>query len=287
VTPAVQEPARPPRLVAVTDAERLAGYVDVWWQAVDDFTHLLESLPGEQWSTPTDLPAWDVHACAAHTAHLESVLAGGPEETVEIEVPPHVRGILGVYTEQGVVARRDRTADELINEIRESSTARRTALVAAPPDDASARPAVMFGGVDWSWERLLRNRPLDVWMHDQDVRRAVGRPGGLDSPAAQHTTDYLLESLGLVLAKRAGAPAGSTLVADVDGSEPVAFVVNADGRGVRLDHLPAEPTVHLTMSREVFIVLAGGRRAPEEVSVQTSGDADLAARVLASMAVTP
>jgi uncharacterized protein (TIGR03083 family) len=206
---------------------------------------------------------------------------------VEIEVPPHVRGILGVYTEQGVVARRDRTADELINEIRESSTARRTALVAAPPDDASARPAVMFGGVDWSWERLLRNRPLDVWMHDQDVRRAVGRPGGLDSPAAQHTTDYLLESLGLVLAKRAGAPAGSTLVADVDGSEPVAFVVNADGRGVRLDHLPAEPTVHLTMSREVFIVLAGGRRAPEEVSVQTSGDADLAARVLASMAVTP
>lgn len=271
----------------MTDRERLAGYLDVWWQAVDDLTRLLEQVPAERWSTPTDLPGWDVHACAAHTAHLESVLAGGPEETVEIEVPSHVRGILGVYTEQGVLARRERTADELINEIRESCTARRTALVAAPPDDASARPEVMFGGVDWSWERLLRNRPLDVWMHDQDVRRAVGRPGGLDTPAAQHTADYLLESLGLVLAKRAGAPAGCTLVAEVEGSEPVAFVVNADGRGVRLEHLPAEPTVRLAMSRETFIVLAGGRRGPDDVSVDASGDADLAGRVLGSMAVTP
>ena len=271
----------------MTDAQRLSGYVDVWWQAVDDFTQLLEHVPPEEWSTPTDLPGWDVHACAAHIAHLESVLAGGPEETLEIEVPAHVRGILGVYTEQGVVARRDRTADELINEIRESSTARRTALVTAPPADGSVRPEVIFGGVDWSWERLLRNRPLDVWMHEQDVRRAVGRRGGLDSAAAQHTADYLLESLGLVLAKRAGAPAGSTLVAEVEGSAPVAFVVNGDGRGVPLDHLPAEPTVRVAMSREAFVVLAGGRRGPDDVTVQVSGDADLAARVLAVMAVTP
>jgi uncharacterized protein (TIGR03083 family) len=271
----------------VTDTERLAGYLDVWWQAVDDLTRLLEQVPAEQWSTPTDLPGWDVHACAAHTAHLESVLAGGPEETIEIEVPSHVRGILGVYTEQGVVARRGHTPDDLINEIREASTARRTAMLAAPPTDASAKPEVIFSGVGWSWEQLLRNRPLDVWMHEQDVRRAVGRPGGLDSPAAAHTTDYLLESLGLVLAKRAGAPAGSTLVAEVEGSAPVAFVVNTDGRGVRLEHLPDEPTVRLAMSREAFVLLAGGRRGPDEVTVETEGDAELAATVLASLAVTP
>src|SRR4051794_21030860 len=161
---------RSPSLGDVTDAQRLSGYVDVWWRAVDDFTRLLEQVPTEEWSTPTDLPGWDVHACAAHTAHLESVLAGGPEETREIEVPAHVRGILGVYTEQGVVARRDHSADDLINEIRASCTARRTALVSAPPADGSARPEVIFAGVGWSWEKLLRNRPLDVWMHEQDVR---------------------------------------------------------------------------------------------------------------------
>ena len=60
----------------MTDRERLAGYVDVWWQAVNDFTGLLEQIPAEQWSTPTDLDGWDVHAVAAHIAHLEGILAG-------------------------------------------------------------------------------------------------------------------------------------------------------------------------------------------------------------------
>jgi hypothetical protein len=45
--------------------------------------------------------------------------------------------------------------------------------------------------------------------------------------------------------------------------------------------------VRLAMSREAFVVLAGGRRGPDDVSVEVSGDADLAARVLAAMAVTP
>ena len=44
----------------------------------------------EAWPMPTDLPGWDVHACAAHTAHLEAVLSGAPEETLEIEAGPHI-----------------------------------------------------------------------------------------------------------------------------------------------------------------------------------------------------
>ncbi len=68
--------------------ERLSGYLEVWWQAVNDFTAVLEELPVEQWSTPTDLPGWDVHAVAAHVAHLESVLAGGPEESPRGEPRP-------------------------------------------------------------------------------------------------------------------------------------------------------------------------------------------------------
>jgi hypothetical protein len=124
-------------------------------------------------------------------------------------------------------------------------------------------------------------------MHEQDVRRAVGRPGGLDSAAARLTADYLLESLGLVLAKRVGAAEGTTLVAEVDGSAPVAFVVGSDGRGSRLSDLPAEPTVCLAMSRETFVLLAGGRRPPDRVDVQVAGDLDLGRRVLAAMAVTP
>jgi uncharacterized protein (TIGR03083 family) len=272
---------------AMSDQERLAGYVDVWWRAVHDFTTLLEELPEEDWSTPTDLAGWDVRAVASHTAHLESILAGAPEETAEVGEPEHVTGLMGLYTEIGVVNRRAASPDQLINEIRSATTARHTALLADPPTDGSARPEVVFGGVPWSWETLLRNRPLDIWMHEQDVRRAVGRPGNLDTPPAQHTADYLIEAFGYVLAKKAGAAPGTTALLVVEGSAPAGFTVNDAGRGEPLSWLPPRADATLTMDREAFIVLAGGRRAPEPGRVAVDGDQELGRRLVDAMATTP
>ncbi len=269
------------------DRQRLSGYVDVWWGAVHSFTDLLESLDEDDWHRPTDLPGWDVHACAAHTAHLEAILAGAPEETLSIEPPDHATSLMSIYTEQGVVARKDRTPAELVDEIRRAATSRHERLLADPPTDGRAKPTPMFGAVGWDWQTLLRNRPLDVWMHEQDVRRAVDRPGGLDSPAAAHVVDYLAESLGYVLAKRANAPAGTTLVLRVEGHAPMAFAVDESGRGRRVDDVPDEPTVGLALDRESFVVAAGGRREPEPGRVVVTGDAELARRVLERLAVTP
>ena len=42
------------------DQQELSGYVDVWWQAVNDFVELMESVPEAEWDTPTDLDGWDV-----------------------------------------------------------------------------------------------------------------------------------------------------------------------------------------------------------------------------------
>jgi len=271
----------------MTDQELLSTYIDVWWQAINDFVDVLEQVPAAQWSTPTDLAGWDVRACAAHVAHLERILAGEPEETAEVGEPPHVAGPMGLYTEIGVVNRRDAGPDTIINEIREAATARHTTLLADPPTDASARPEVMFAGVPWTWGLLLRNRPLDVWMHEQDVRRAVRLPGGMDSAPAQHTADYLAESLGFVLAKRVGAAAGSTALLEVTGSEPVAFTVNEQGRGERLPEVPPDPTVTLRTDRETFIVLAGGRRAAQPGAVEISGDDELGRQVVDHLATTP
>jgi uncharacterized protein (TIGR03083 family) len=273
--------------VASSGDSALTGYVALWWQAVNDFTTLLERVPVEQWSTPTDLPGWDVHAVAAHVAHLESLLAGGEHVDVEVGDAPHVRGMMGQFTEQGVLARRDATPDDLINEIRAAATARHTALLAEPPADPDAPAPGLFGAIGWSTLTLLRNRPLDLWMHEQDVRRAVGQPGGLGADAAAHTTDYLSESLPYVLAKRVGADPGTTVVLAVEGHAPVAATVGEDGRGRMLDEVPVEPTVGLRTDRESFALLAGGRREPEPGRVEVFGDADLARRVLTGLAVTP
>src|SRR5262245_39343528 len=270
----------------MSDREELAGYVAIWWQAVNDFLDLLEEVPEDEWATPTDLAGWDVRACASHTAHLESILAGNPEEMADVGEPPHVRSPMGLYTEIGVVNRRDASADAIINELREVATKRHTALLADPPTDGEARPEVIFGGVPWSWRRLLRNRPLDVWMHEQDVRRAVGRPGNMDSAPARHTAEYLAESLGYVLGKKVGAPAGTSLVLEMDGSDPVAFEVDENGRGVPVS-TPAAPTVALRMDRESFIRLAGGRCGAEPGRIAVAGDQHLGTQVLGSLATTP
>jgi hypothetical protein len=124
-------------------------------------------------------------------------------------------------------------------------------------------------------------------MHEQDIRRATGRPGGMDSAPARHTAEYLAESLGFVLGKKVGAPPGTSLVLDLDGSEPFAFVINDAGRGERLPEPPGEPTATLRMDRESFIRLAGGRCAAEPGTVTVEGDHELGDRVVAALATTP
>jgi uncharacterized protein (TIGR03083 family) len=272
---------------ARTDAHRLTGYVEAWWESVQDFTDLAASLTDDDWARPTDLAGWDVKAVVSHVAHLEAILGGAPHEHAEVGDAEHIRGPMGQFTEIGVLTRRDAAPAEIVEQIRRYTAARHDALLADPPADPSAPAPGVFGAIGWNVGLLLRNRPLDVWMHEQDIRRAVGRPGGLDSAGAQHTTDYLLESLGPVLAKRAGATPGSTLVALVEGSAPAAYGVGEDGRGHRLDALPERPTVTLRMGREAFIRLAGGRGRVDPAAVTVDGDVSLGEKVVANLAVTP
>lgn len=271
----------------MSDAEELARFIDAWWSSVQDFAALLDELSAEDWVRPTDLAGWDVKAVASHTAHLESLLAGGPEEQADVGDASHITGPMGQFTEIGVVTRRDTTPAAIIEEIRTRTSARKAGLDADPPTDAGAPAPGIFGMIGWTTRTLLRNRPLDVWMHEQDIRRAVGRPGGFDSLGAQHTTDYLIESFGFVVGKRVAPPAGTTAVLAVAGSEPVAVEIGDDGRGRPLATVPEDPTVRLDMDRETFIVLAGGRRPAATGAVTVTGDAELGARIVDQLATTP
>jgi uncharacterized protein (TIGR03083 family) len=264
----------------------LVQLVETWRAACADFVALARTLPREEWDLPTDLEGWSVKDNVAHTAHLEAVLAGAPEETLEVPEAPHLTGLMSYYTEQGVLARRDHDMGALVAEIEQSVTARYTELLAEPPTDPDGSPPRTPGGVGWSTRTLLSNRPLDVWMHEQDIRRATGRPGGYDSVAAAHVLRVFGHALPMVVGKRVAPPEGSTVRLHVPAAGLSWTVqVGPNGRAAPVDET-AEPTTAVTLTPEELVVLAGGRRTPAATAAVVQGDQEIGKRVLESLAVT-
>lgn len=272
-----------------SDQERLSGYVTAWKAAVDDVVALLRSLDDDDWHRPTDLPGWTVKGVACHLAHLESELSGVKQKRVELPERDHYTAPSARYTELGLVAREDLSGAEIADELERCAADRHARLLAEPPTDPKGEPPRTPGRIGWDWETLLSNRALDVWMHDQDIRRAVGRPGGLATPAADHAVTVFARGFPYAVGKRVSPPAGTTVVLDVTGARPthLAVEVGEDGRAVPLAGTVAEPTVSLRLDREAFIVLAGGRRPVDRVPVEVAGDEELGRRVLEALAVTP
>ncbi|CAA9366817.1 MAG: hypothetical protein AVDCRST_MAG34-3031 [uncultured Nocardioidaceae bacterium] len=270
--------------------DRLRSLVDTWHRTASEVVVLLRSLRAEEWALPTDLPGWDVRAVACHLAHLESELAGNPQQPVAVPAAPHIRGWMGQFTEAGPLARGSWSTAQIIEELETSVRARFTALATAPPPDLAAPAPGFAATAGWSWDTLLANRCVDMWMHEQDIRRATGRPGGFDGPGAAHTVDTFLRALPFVLGKKVGAPPGTSVHLQLTGDQPrtVAVGVGPDRRGKLLDGPPHEPSVRMVLDTHAWIALAGGRRAPgDDVRVLVRGDESLGRRLLQELAVTP
>lgn len=269
-------------------AARLASYVDVWWAAVEDFLAVASSLTPEEWQRPTDLPGWTARDVLAHLVHLESLTVGGDHPEVEIGDAPHVRNDMGRFTEQGVVALRDADPAALVAELRGTTQQRYDELRAHPPTDPSETAPGAFGLIGWDTETFLGNRPFDVWMHEQDLRRAVGRPGGLDGLPAAYCTQRLLRSVPFVVGKRVKPAPGTSVVVEVGALPPVGVLVGDDGRGrpVAVEEL-GSPTATLRTDLEAFCLASGGRGEPDLARWELSGDEELARRVITNLAVTP
>ena len=272
---------------SVTSAEQLKTYVDTWWSSVQDLLTLLEELSEPDWDQPTDLPGWDVRAVASHVAHLEGLTAGAPREDADVPESAHIKSPMGQFTEIGVITRRDAEPASIIDEIRRYTAVRHDELLASPPEDPAAPASGIFGALGWTTGKLLRNRPLDLWLHEQDIRRATGRPGNLDSPGALHTADYLLEGVGFVLAKKAACAPGTSVVVEVEGHAPYAFTVTKEGKGVPVAAPVTAPTVTLSTDRETYVLLTGGRASGDPAKVEITGDTAIGTKIVENLNITP
>jgi uncharacterized protein (TIGR03083 family) len=249
---------------------------------------LLAGLDDSDWKAPTPLPGWDVAANVAHMIGTEAMLLGidAPAAEVDRRALPHVRNDIGAFNEAWVIEMADTPPAGLLERFTTITAQRIGALQAMDEDGWNAESWTPVGRE--SYGRFMRIRVFDCWMHEQDIRDGVGRPGDESGPAVDAVLDEIAVSLGYVVAKLADAPDGATVTYRLTGEAARELHVAVDGRAALVDSLPGDATVTLTMPVGAFTRLCGGRCTPDEARarIDVTGDDELARRLIANGAYT-
>jgi uncharacterized protein (TIGR03083 family) len=255
---------------------------EVWGSMVD----LGAQLADEEWTQPTEVPGWTVQDNLVHITGIEARLLGHPDPDHSLPADlPHVKNDFGRSNEIFVDSRRSMSGAEAFEEFRQIT---------------GERLAVMHGyrDVDFATETwtpvgpgtvrdLLPFRIFDSWVHEQDMRRAVGRPGDLDSPVATLALERIVSPMPYIVAKKAGAPEGATVVFDLSGPLARRIAITVDGGRARFADAAEEATTTIAMDTETFARLGCGRMdgatAIESGAVRLDGDQALGRRVVEAM----
>lgn len=249
--------------------------IDKLAETFSGLSELGASLTEVEWKQPTEVPRWTVQDHLSHLIGIEKMLEGDPPVAHRADDLAHVKNPIGEMNEHEVDARRGRTGAEVLAEWDDIAARRLATLRNA--DDAYFAQETMTPTGPGTVADFLHIRVLDCWVHQQDMRRAVGRPGHLDGPAAEHTIDRLLRTLPIVVGKRARAPEGSTVVIELTG--PVHRLVPitvTGGRAAVVDRFDGEPLATLRLDSEVFVMLATGRGDAAVLSDRWSAQGDTA-----------
>lgn len=263
--------------------------IDAWAHSAEAIAELVAPLSEGEWSGRSGLPGWSVRDVVSHIIGAECEALGDPRPIHNLPADlVHITNQKARYVEVQVDVRRHHTAPEMTADLEYTLIRRRRQL----RDEKRAPDAKVRGafGQEVTLAESMRYRAFDIWVHEQDIRRALGKPGNIDSPGALVARDELLARLPKVVAEDAGAKAGSIVVLDVTG--PVEFMrtvrVDDDGRGSVDGNVSLGPTVTLTTDWETYLRLATGRMrvATAADRVKVEGDPKLAESVLRHFTVT-
>lgn len=247
-------------------------------------------LTPREWHSPASLPGWSVFDIYAHIIGTESMLEGYelPYVTVDVESFEHVSNELGGFNEMWIESLSRLGPEAMLDRFRRITASRMRSLDAMTAKEFEADVKTPIGPAPY-W-RFMQIRVFDCWMHEQDVREGLKRPGHESGPCARAALEEVERALGMIVGKQAAAPDGTTVAIELTG--PVKRVINlqVDGRATVVDQLDEPATATISMSSSLFMRLAGGRNKRLSARlglIEFGGDLELAQRIVTNLAFTP
>jgi uncharacterized protein (TIGR03083 family) len=273
------------------------GLIDALDQTVQSVIDLGFGCREEDFDRPTHCPGWSVKDQISHVVGVEKSFAGIRAEPVVVPDYPHLRHDAGRDVEREVEARRGRTGRAVVAELADFHPERIASLRESPADLDTVIGGAL--GPETTFGHLLRMRIMDTWVHEQDIRNALDRPGDLDTPAAAVFTEAALRALPRIISRVAGIGPGHAVVIDVTGpvvARAGARVITGEderpyGEALFSGHYRPEgeeqldvTSIHLTT--HALTRRAAGRRSTDEIHYSVTGDEQIARRVLDALVVT-
>lgn len=222
--------------------------------AFDTFVEITSNLTEDEWNTQSLCPDWTVHGVVAHIAAIESVLLGWFPASDE-DPPPFDKA--GEFMK----ASADMSGPDLHTKLTEIVAARKAEL-SALTDEQYDTPSLTPVGLQ-TYGRFMAIRVFDIWIHEQDVRVPLGKPGNSDGPVAEQAFEEIEGSIGYIAGKKIGLEDGQSICFELTGPVEKKIYVAVDGRAKVVDAVD-DPTATLVADSLTFSLLACGRIDPQE-----------------------
>jgi len=263
--------------------EPIIAVLEETWSATAE---ACQGLSPEAWELATDCPGWTVRDQLSHLVGTELGLLGSETPPPPDPMPGYVRNPLGQLNEAWIEARRGVPGDDVLAEFVAVTSRRIEELKGFAPE----RWEVLgwSPGGEAPYREFMNIRAFDSWIHGQDIRHAVGRPGDRFTKGEENTITRVAMAMPYVVGRKVAPPDQTTVVFEVDGplSRRVA-VRMGDKRAEVLDDPPGTPDVRISLSCEHFVRLGCGREAPDQVlssgEIAFDGDEELGTRVIQAM----
>ncbi len=254
------------------------------WGGLSDVTH---ELSAGEWSLPTECPGWDVKDQLSHLIGIERSIMGEPEPAWNAPLGEHVKNDFAARNERWIAVRRPFPGPTVRDEFVEVTRTRLAQLEALDEDEWAAVGWSPVGDVPRA--TFMEVRVFDSWVHEQDARRALDRPGGSGNRASALSLRRVQGAMPFVVGKQAGCVEGTSVRFDVagPGGDARSFTVAVEGGRARPVGDEVDPTATLSLSSIDFVRLGCGRATAEQVEaaggVGLRGDAAVGRSVLGAM----